>query len=214
MKHPRTVTGNHQVDLAVARGDGRIVAVEVKLAPRKLARRLAKRRSGRHTWRAMKARRVATAAIAFSTALVIAAGSGAGSSMDAGTRERAADCRETPVSPAPPNAWMGTLSTHWRRRGTLWMGYTRADDAFVARATGQKIPWFRAKGSPWGRLRVSGLRLDGDAPPLKAQIPVSYPFREGFQSSALTFSTPGCWQIVARVGLTARFVFVVQVEAE
>ncbi len=33
VKHLRTVTGNHEVDLVVERGDGRIVAVEVKLAP-------------------------------------------------------------------------------------------------------------------------------------------------------------------------------------
>ena len=41
---------------------------------------------------------------------------------------------------------------------------------------------------------------------------MKYPFREGFQSSALTFSIPGCWQIVAHVGLNARFVFVVRVK--
>jgi hypothetical protein len=45
-------------------------------------------------------------------------------------------------------------------------------------------------------------------------IPTSYPFREGFQSSALTFSTPGCWKVVARIGLKARFTFVMRVEAD
>jgi hypothetical protein len=125
-----------------------------------------------------------------------------------------ADCPETPVSARPPNAWMGTLSSHWLRNGTLWMGYTRADDSFVARPLGQKIGWFRGKGSPWGRLRVSGRRLDGAAPPLVFRTGVTYPFREGFQPSSLTFSTAGCWQIVARVGLRARYVFVVRVEAD
>ena len=33
VKHLRTVTGNHEIDLIVERGDGRVVAVEVKLAP-------------------------------------------------------------------------------------------------------------------------------------------------------------------------------------
>ena len=107
---------------------------------------------------------------------------------------------------------MGSLATHWLRKTTLWMAYTRADHSFLATPTGQKIGWFRSEGSPWGRLRVSGSRLDGDAAPLKAQIPASYPFREGFQSSALTFSTPGCWQIIAHVGLKSRYVFVVRVE--
>jgi hypothetical protein len=109
---------------------------------------------------------------------------------------------------------MGSLATHWLRQRTLWMAYTRADHAFVSTPTGQKVGWFRSKGSPWGRLRVSGSRLDGDAPPLKADVAVRYPFREGFQSSALTFPTAGCWQIVAHVGLKARFVFVVRVEPQ
>jgi hypothetical protein len=108
---------------------------------------------------------------------------------------------------------MGTLSQHWLRQGTLWMGYTRADSGFVADPTGQKVGWFRGKGSAWGRLRVSGSRLDGDAPPLEARFGVNYPFREGFQSSALTFSSPGCWRLVAHVGLKTRFVFVMRVEA-
>jgi hypothetical protein len=138
--------------------------------------------------------------------LALAASSGAA------TRGTPTVCPETALAQKPPNAWMGTLATHWLRQSTLWMAYTRADHAFLATTTGQKIGWFRSKGSPWGRLRVSGSRLDGDAPPLKVDIPVKYPFREGFQSSALTFSTPGCWEIVAHVGLKARFVFVVRVE--
>lgn len=163
----------------------------------------------------MTAKRVVTAtALAVSTALAITASSSAELSRSAGTNGSAVDCRESAVSPTPPNAWMGTLSTHWLRQGTLWMGYTRAEHAFVARPKGQKIGWFRDKGSRWGRLRVSGSRINGDAPPLKVDIPASYPFREGFQSSALTFSAPGCREIVARVGLTARFVFVVRVESE
>ena len=109
---------------------------------------------------------------------------------------------------------MGTLSTHWLRRGTLWMGFTRADQAFVARPQGQKVGWYRAKGSPWGRLRVTGTRLDGEAPPLRFSTPVTYPFRVGFQASSLTFATEGCWRIDARVGLTKRFAFVVRVEPD
>lgn len=109
---------------------------------------------------------------------------------------------------------MGTLSQHWLRSGTLWMGYTRADSAFVARANGQKIPWYRSAGSPWGRLRVTGSRIDEPAAPLRFATATTYPFRVGFQSSSLTFPTEGCWRIVARVGLTKRFVFVVPVEPD
>ncbi|HEY7731064.1 MAG TPA: hypothetical protein VH950_09200 [Gaiellaceae bacterium] len=130
------------------------------------------------------------------------------------TPTEAMDCRETPAAFGAPNAWMASLSTHWLHQRTLWMGYTRADAAFVARPQGQKIAWYRGKGSPWGRLRITGSRLDAEAAPLHAQTGVTYPFREGFQASALTFSTPGCWQVVARVGLRARYVFVVHVEAD
>ena len=137
---------------------------------------------------------------------LLAHGAGAGATSNT--------CGQTPVSTNPPNAWMGTLSTHWLRSGTLWMGYTRADRAFVARPRGQKIGWYRAAGSPWGRLRVSGRRLDAQAPPLRFSSGVSYPFRAGFQPSALTFPTEGCWRIVARVGLTRTFGFVVRVEPD
>jgi len=126
----------------------------------------------------------------------------------------AATCAQTPVSATPPNAWMGTLSTHWLRSGTLWMGYTRGDHAFVARPTGQKIPWYRAAGSPWGRLRVTGARIDAPAAPLRFTTPATYPFRLGFQSSSVTFPSEGCWRIVARVGLKKRYVFVVRVEQD
>jgi len=126
----------------------------------------------------------------------------------------AAPCVLTPVSAGPPNAWMGTLSTHWLRSDTLWMGYTRGDHAFVARPEGQKIPWYRTAGGPWGRLRVTGSRIDAPAPPLRFTTPTTYPFRVGFQSSSLTFSSEGCWRIVARVGLTKRFVFVIRVEPD
>lgn len=121
-------------------------------------------------------------------------------------------CPATAFQPKPPNAWMGSLSTRWLRRGTLWMGYTRADTAFVADPRGQKIGWFRDKGSKWGRLRVSGRRLDGEAPALRADISAKYPFKEGFTASALYFSSPGCWQVVARLGVSTRYVFVIRVE--
>ena len=126
----------------------------------------------------------------------------------------ASSCAVTPVSAAPPNTWMGTLATHWLRSGTLWLAYTRADHAFVARPNGQKIPWYRAAGSPWGRLRVTGSRIDAPAAPLRFSTGTTYPFRIGFQSSSLLFPSEGCWRIVARIGLTRQFAFVVRVEPD
>jgi hypothetical protein len=87
------------------------------------------------------------------------------------------------------------------------------DPGFVADPNGEKVPWWRSKGSAFGKLRVSGHRLDADAPPLRARIPSGYATRVGFQSSALMFPTPGCWRIVAHVGLTQRFAFTIRVLA-
>ena len=64
-----------------------------------------------------------------------------------------------------------------------------------------KWPWQR---SVHGQLTVDGRRLDAAAPPLRANIPDSYG-DIGFQSMALIFPTPGCWEVtghVANAGLT------------
>jgi hypothetical protein len=102
---------------------------------------------------------------------------------------------------------MGGLSTHWLRQGKLWMGYTRADQSFIADPRGQKIAWYREVP---GLLRISGTRLDGEAQPLQARVPLGYGLR-GFQSSKLTFSAPGCWKVVARVGTSRAYVFYLEV---
>jgi len=63
-------------------------------------------------------------------------------------------------------------------------------------ALSMKFFWWRGVD---GALLISGHRLDGDAPPLRASIPDGYGNR-GFQASALIFPTPGCWEVTARVG--------------
>ncbi len=137
-------------------------------------------------------------------ALLVAAG--------AASRHGAAQdpCRLTPVSRKPPTAYLGRLSSHWLKSGKLWMGYTRGDDAFVVDPTGQKIAWYRETR---GRLRVTGERLVGDAPPLEADVPDGYG-TTGFQASGLTFSSPGCWEVVANVGGYGPYRFVVRVVAK
>jgi hypothetical protein len=69
-----------------------------------------------------------------------------------------------------------------------------------------KLGWWRAVE---GQLSIQGARLDASAPPLRADIPAGYG-SSGFQSTVLTFPTPGCWQVVGSVG-NASLTFVVRV---
>lgn len=59
-----------------------------------------------------------------------------------------------------------------------------------------KIPWWRGVS---GRLTIVGRRLDASAPPVSAWIPSGYG-RKGFQSTAITFPTSGCWEVTGSVG--------------
>jgi hypothetical protein len=60
---------------------------------------------------------------------------------------------------------------------------------------GEKVIWIRPQGT---QLEISGQRLDGEAPQLRADIPCCYP--TGFQVTGLTFPTGGCWEVTARAG--------------
>jgi len=63
-------------------------------------------------------------------------------------------------------------------------------------ALGMKFPWQRGVR---GELTISGRRLDGDAPPLRALVPAGYG-DQGFQATSLIFPTEGCWEVTGRVG--------------
>jgi hypothetical protein len=69
-----------------------------------------------------------------------------------------------------------------------------------------KWPWWRLVRGP---LAIEGRRLDGAAPPLRAHIPDGY-HNAGFQSSALVFPTPGCWEVTGSIG-EASLTFVTEV---
>ena len=49
---------------------------------------------------------------------------------------------------------------------------------------------------------------------LKVRVPSNYPFVRDSSRRRLTFSTPGCWKVVARIGRAATFTFVVRVAAD
>jgi hypothetical protein len=70
-------------------------------------------------------------------------------------------------------------------------------------SVGMKWPWWRGVR---GKLRITGHRLDGDAPPLTAAIPHGYS-DTGFQPSGISFPTAGCWEVTGAVG-DAKLTFV------
>jgi hypothetical protein len=97
-------------------------------------------------------------------------------------------------TPSPGSRYLGN--------GDLWTDLypnpirPRPDDMQEDGAIEIKFPWWRGVA---GRLRIEGRRLDAVAPPLSAWIPGGYG-RRGFQSTAITFPTAGCWQVTGSVG--------------
>jgi hypothetical protein len=69
-----------------------------------------------------------------------------------------------------------------------------------------KFGWWR--GVP-GKFEITGRRLDGSAPNLRADIPDGYG-ETGFQATGLYFPTEGCWEVTGRIG-TTRLIFVTYV---
>jgi hypothetical protein len=112
-------------------------------------------------------------------------------------------CSGTRPSRTPPfpgegfnygNRYLGAAL--WRRgrlvasrNGATW-GQILPDGSIWA-----KVGWWRAVP---GRLTIEGDRLDAPAAPLLASVPAGYG-STGFQSTGLTFPTPGCWRVAGRV---------------
>ena len=90
----------------------------------------------------------------------------------------------------------------------MWAGPYAEEYPWKAGADGNKILWIRPEGT---ELKVSGHRLDADAPPLRADIPCCYP--TGFQVTGLYFPTEGCWEVTAEAG-KSRLQFVVEIAPE
>ena len=74
-------------------------------------------------------------------------------------------------------------------------------------ALSMKFGWWRLAH---GQLTIDGRRLDSPAPPLRASIPDGYG-ETGFQSTAMIFPTPGCWEVTGHLG-DAELTFVTLVE--
>ena len=96
--------------------------------------------------------------------------------------------------------WRGTVAAGLRPDGSVMA--TIEEDGAVS----MKVGWWR--GVP-GRLRITGRRLDGQAPPLRVVVPEGYGSL-GFQVTGLVFPTVGCWRVGGRVR-DARLSFVVRI---
>jgi hypothetical protein len=72
-----------------------------------------------------------------------------------------------------------------------------------------KFPWWAAGVE--GGLNIAGRRLDGPAPPVRAQINSGWPETgfsgDAFWASGIIFATEGCWRVTGSVGST-RLTFV------
>lgn len=117
----------------------------------------------------------------------------------------ATDCRTVPattVSPTNSRLWTADHRGRWvaapefvNPDGSMWL----------------KAPWFaagprgRSARGPRGVLRITGKRLDGAAPPLRArtrQVAVVGFGGSGVWAAVLTFPTEGCWSVTGRVERT------------
>ncbi len=93
-------------------------------------------------------------------------------------------------------------------RSILASAWWTETEAYHLRASeeGLKVGWFRPAGAD---LQITGRRLDGQAPPLEAEVPCCYPTR--FQATGLIFPTEGCWEVNAKAA-ESTLTFVVTVE--
>jgi hypothetical protein len=85
--------------------------------------------------------------------------------------------------------------------GGLWPnGVIKAGPDLVEKdgAVRMKFGWWR--GIP-GKLDITGRRLDGSSPYLRADIPHGYG-KTGFQATSLYFPKEGCWEVTGRIDTT------------
>jgi hypothetical protein len=104
-----------------------------------------------------------------------------------------------PNGSQPPDGNIGGPNVHGD--GPLWVAMPPSNVLVTEPGAGgtiqTKYPWWRAVT---GTLRLEGRRLDGLALPLTAtEVPDGYGII-GFQASAVTFPTEGCWEVTGHVG--------------
>lgn len=117
-------------------------------------------------------------------------------------------CPVTIPSPVPSfEQWRASLfgSDSAYGNGKLWVGalwqggVIDVGPEFFRPDGGAKFGWYR---SVPGTLQITGRRLDGAAPPLRADVPSGYG-EMGFQASGIYFPTPGCWEVTGAMATTS-----------
>ena len=136
--------------------------------------------------------------------------------QQASSAASAATCPVTLPNGSTPPGQEPAVGHHGN--GALWTvlepdGIIRAqpEDVGYHGSVDVKFWWWRGPGVR-GALAITGRRLDAPAPPLQARIPEGYG-DTGFQSTAITFPTEGCWEVTGRAG-NATLTFVTYVVKE
>lgn len=117
----------------------------------------------------------------------------------------AAACRVTkPNGSTPPGESVPSVFHHGE--GGLWTGlWPDGKVVFAHNGPGHILPdgsmsmkfwWWRGVE---GQLKITGRRLDGEAPQLRASVPHGYG-ATGFQATAIIFPTEGCWEVTGIAG--------------
>jgi hypothetical protein len=99
-------------------------------------------------------------------------------------------------------------SVSWYGNGRLWAGLSADGTYSVPReqvaadgSIGNKLLWVTTPA--WAKPTVTGERIDADAPALRALRVNTGSFQGDFDPSHMTpvsFPTPGCWRLTARLG--------------
>jgi hypothetical protein len=109
------------------------------------------------------------------------------------------------LAPSPLLHGNASISTELWPYGTVVVRSNGPGAVLSDGSLQMKFLWFKRPGA----MTIQGRRLDGAAPPLRANF--SHEFDgENFQPSALIFPTQGCWEITSRVG-DASLTFVTRV---
>jgi hypothetical protein len=102
-----------------------------------------------------------------------------------------------PNNSQPPGDTFGAV---FHGNGQIWVGLPRTNIVTWQRSSDGSLDY---KFGWWhevpGKLQINGRRLDGPAPPLRAEIPDGYG-EIGFQATGIIFPTDGCWEVTGSVG--------------